>query len=68
MKFDFDGIQAFVAVAELQGFGKAAGHLNITQTALTRRVQKLEAYLAARLFDRTTRSVRLTAIGRDFLP
>src|SRR5215210_7512788 len=68
MKIDFDGIQAFVLVAELGGFGKAADHLHLTQTALTRRVQKLEAYLALRLLDRTTRSVQLTAVGREFLP
>lgn len=68
MKIDFDGIQAFVAVAESGGFGKAAGVLNLTQTALTRRVQKLESYLDARLLDRTTRTVQLTPVGRDFLP
>jgi len=68
MKIDFDGIQAFVLVAELGGFGKAANQLHLTQTALTRRIQKLEAYLAVRLLDRTTRSVNLTAVGRDFLP
>lgn len=68
MKIDFAGIQAFVAVAELGGFGKAAAELHVSQTALTRRVQKLEAYLGLRLLDRTTRSVALTAVGRDFLP
>ena len=68
MKIDFDGIQAFVTIAELGGFSKAAEHLHITQTALTRRVQKLEAYLELRLLDRTTRYVELTAIGREFLP
>jgi len=68
MKIDFDGIQAFVLVAELGGFSRAADHLHLTQTALTRRIQKLEAYLAVRLLDRTTRSVQLTAVGRDFLP
>ncbi len=68
MKFDFDGVQAFVAVADLAGFGKAARELHITQTALTRRIQKLEAYLGLRLLDRTTRRVDLTAVGRDFLP
>ena len=68
MKIDFDGIQAFVVIAELGGFGKAAEHLHITQTALTRRVQKLEAYLGLRLLDRTTRYVELTAVGREFLP
>lgn len=68
MKIDFDGIQAFVVIAELGGFSKAAEHLHVTQTALTRRVQKLEAYLGLRLLDRTTRFVELTAVGRDFLP
>ena len=68
MKIDFDGVQAFVLVAELGGFSRAADHLHLTQTALTRRIQKLESYLAVRLLDRTTRSVQLTAVGRDFLP
>lgn len=68
MKIDFDGIQAFVVIAELGGFSKAAEHLHVTQTALTRRVQKLETYLGLKLLDRTTRYVELTAVGRDFLP
>jgi len=38
MKIDFDGVQAFVAVADLGGFNKAAEQLHITQTALTRRI------------------------------
>jgi len=68
MKIDFDGIQAFVVIAELGGFNKAAEYLHVTQTALTRRLQKLEAYLGLRLLDRTTRYVELTAVGREFLP
>jgi len=68
MKIDFAGIQAFVSVAELGGFNKAAAELHITQTALTRRVQKLEAYLGLRLLERTTRSVALTVVGYEFLP
>ncbi len=68
VKIDFDGIQAFVLVAELGGFSKAADALHLSQTALTRRIQKLEGYLAVRLLDRTTRSVHLTAVGREFLP
>lgn len=68
MKIDFDGIQAFVVIAELGGFNKAAEHLHVTQTALTRRIQKLESYLGLKLLDRTTRYVELTAVGRDFLP
>ena len=68
MKVDFDGLQAFVCVAELGSFVKAAQQLHLTQTALTRRIQKLEGLLDIRLLNRTTRKVELTATGRDFLP
>lgn len=68
MKIDFDGVQAFVMIAELGNFSKAAQQLHITQTALTRRIQKLEAYLDLKLLDRTTRRVELTTMGREFLP
>ena len=68
MKIDFDGLQAFVCVAEFSSFVKAAQQLHLTQTALTRRIQKLEGLLDTRLLDRTTRKVELTAAGRDFLP
>jgi len=68
MKLDIDGIQAFVLIAELGGFQKAAERLNLTQTALSRRIQRLEDYLGLKLLDRTTRSVVLTVVGRSFLP
>jgi len=68
MKIDALGIQAFIAIADEAGFQKAAGTLHITQTALTRRLQNLEAQLGVKLVERTTRSVALTKIGSDFLP
>lgn len=68
MKLDVLGLQAFVAVAEQGAFGRAAEALHLTQTALTRRIQNLEADLGVRLLERTTRSTSLTGIGRDFLP
>lgn len=68
MKLDVLGLQAFVAVAEQGGFGRAAESLHITQTGLTRRLQNLEATVGVRLVDRTTRATSLTAVGRDFLP
>lgn len=68
MKLDIDGIQAFVLIAELGGFQRAADKLLLTQTALTRRIQRLEGYLGLKLLDRTTRSLALTAVGREFLP
>lgn len=68
MKIDFDGLQAFVTVAELGAFNKAADKLHLTQAALSRRIQKLEHYLGLRLIDRTTRQMALTPVGRDLLP
>lgn len=68
MKLPVDGVQAFVLIAELGSFRRAAEHLGLTQTALTRRIQKLEGFLGAVLLDRTTRTVRLSPVGREFLP
>lgn len=68
MKIDTLGVQAFIAVATRLNFRRAAAELHITQTALSRRLQTLEAYLGVRLIERTTRSVALTRTGADFLP
>jgi DNA-binding transcriptional LysR family regulator len=68
MRIDTLGVQAFIAIADQGGFRKAAEALHITQTALTRRLQNLEASLGVKMVERTTRSVALTSIGRDFLP
>src|SRR5262245_3137597 len=68
MKLDTLGLEAFVAIADTGRFGRAADALHITQTALTRRLQNLEELLGVTLVERTTRSVALTRLGRDFLP
>ncbi len=68
MNLDVHGLQAFARIAELGTFQKAAKSLFLSQSALSRRISKLEADLGVRLLDRTTRRVRLTAVGRDFLP
>lgn len=68
MKLDVLGLQAFIALADGGGFGRAAESLHITQAALTRRLQNLEEALGVRLVERTTRSTALSALGRDFLP
>ncbi len=57
-----------VAVAETGGFTRAAEHHQVVQSALSHQIAKLERELGARLFDRTSRSVRLTPAGRAFLP
>lgn len=68
MKIDVLGVQAFVAVAEHGSFRKAAQTLHITQTAVTQRLRNLETFLGVTLIERTTRSVGLTRLGREFLP
>jgi DNA-binding transcriptional LysR family regulator len=68
MKHPIDGLEAFIQIAELGSFNKAGEKLHLTQTALTRRIQRLEAYLGLKLLDRTTRVVALSSVGRSFLP
>ena len=67
MNFDLAELQAFVAVAERQSFRAAAEALHLSQPALSRRIDKLEAALGTALLARATRRVALTATGRDFL-
>jgi len=61
-------INAFVLVARLESFALAAEELLITQSALSRRIKKLENSLGASLLDRTTRSVSVSKLGIEFLP
>src|SRR6478752_5359228 len=61
-------IKAFVAVARLSSFTRAAALLHVAQPTLTVQIRKLEETLTVRLFDRTSRSVTLTQAGRDLLP
>lgn len=68
LKIDTLGVQAFIAIATRRNFRHAAADLHISQTALSRRLQTLEAYLGVKLIERTTRSVELTLTGGDFLP
>ena len=68
MRANFADLRAFVHVAERASFVQAADGLSITQSALSRRLQKLEVVVGARLLDRTSRRVGLTAVGEAFLP
>lgn len=61
-----DEIRSFLTLAEELNYRRTAARLNLDQSALSRRIQKLEAGLGFRLFERTTREVLLTQAGRDF--
>ncbi|MFF5217998.1 LysR family transcriptional regulator [Micromonospora sp. NPDC000442] len=57
-----------VAVAETRNFTRAAERCLVVQSALSHQIARLERELGARLFDRTSRRVRLTPAGEAFLP
>src|SRR5882724_13291012 len=65
---DIDTVQAFLLVAELQGFTRAAEALGTTQAAISMKLQRLETVLGKRLVERSPRAVRLTAAGAAFFP
>ena len=68
MRVDVLGLQAFVSIAERGSFSAAASHLNLSQTALSHRIKKLEDVLGTQLLQRTTRSVTLTPAGLALFP
>jgi len=61
-------IRAFVTLASTASFRRAADVLHLSQPALTNRIRQFEDELGLRLFDRNTRNVDLTPLGRDLLP
>jgi DNA-binding transcriptional LysR family regulator len=63
---EFRHLRYFVVLAEELHFGRAAQRLAITQPPLSLNIQQLEASLGARLFDRDSKGVRLTAAGQAF--
>ncbi len=68
MDLNLREIRAFVAVAQMGSFTRAAARLNVSQPALTVQIRRLEETLGARLFDRNSRTVTLTSVGRELLP
>ena len=64
---DIKLLRAFVTVAELRHFGRAADALHTSQPALSKQIGALESSLGARLFERGRHGAELTAFGGDFL-
>lgn len=60
-------LQVFLAVAETSSFRQTAARVHLSQSAVSGVIVRLEDMLGVRLFDRTTRSVHLTAAGEIFL-
>src|SRR5512139_1920686 len=64
---DISTVQAFLLVADLNSFTRAAEALGTTQAAISLKLQRLETLLGQRLVERSPRAVRLTADGAAFL-
>lgn len=63
-----DELLTFLTVANLKSFSKAARALNMPTTTISRKINALEEELGAKLFERTTRSLSITEVGRSILP
>lgn len=61
-------LRAFLLIARLKNFSRAAEQLHIAQSGLSLMIRELEQQLGFRLFNRTTRQVTLTELGLQLLP
>jgi DNA-binding transcriptional LysR family regulator len=64
---DIEAVQAFLLVADMKSFTRAAEALDTTQSAVSLKIKRLEDGLGQRLLERTPRQVRLSAEGTSFL-
>lgn len=65
---DLSHVRYFVAVVDAESLAAASRVLHVAQPSLSRQLQRFEADLGLALFDRTGRRLRLTALGRAFVP
>lgn len=68
MPLDLDTVRTFLAVAERASFTRAAAELALSKSRVSLRVSELERELGVALLQRSTRAVRLTADGEQFIP
>lgn len=64
---DLTSLRSFVAIADAGGVTRAAGFLNLTQSAVSMQIKRLEEVLGCDVLDRSARKVRLTAEGEQLL-
>lgn len=60
-------LRCFLAVSDAQSFSVAAGRLNLSQSTVSHQIARLEDHLGKQLFERTTRSCKLTTQGRELI-
>lgn len=63
---DIEDLRCVAVLGKMQNFGKAAAELNLTQPALTRRIQNIEKEAGCALFVRSTRAMSFTPAGEVF--
>jgi DNA-binding transcriptional LysR family regulator len=68
MNLTLKQLRAFTAVADAGSFTDAAKRLYLTQSGLSLMVKELETELGVRVFDRSTRKIKLSVAGADFYP
>ena len=67
-RMNIEYLRAFTKLAISNNYTKTAADLFISQPALTKQIKSLEQQLGVELFERTSRSVALSPMGREFLP
>lgn len=67
-RMELQQMRYVVAVAETRNFTRAAEQCSVVQSALSHQIARVERELGAKLFERTSRRVRLTPAGEAFLP
>jgi DNA-binding transcriptional LysR family regulator len=67
MRMELRHLRYFVAVAEEENVSKAAGKLRVSQPGISRQIRDLEDEIGFALFERSAKSIRLTAAGKAFL-
>lgn len=67
MSLDLEALRSFIRVAEIASFTRAAAQLGVPKARVSHQIGRLEERLGCRLFQRTTRTVRLTPDGEQLL-